>query len=166
MKSFRLFIPKPNVPLADGAETEYSSEELNLHRAQFRPIAVRYRRCERIFYELFGLLVVFGICMFVFQQQWMMYATAGSFLACVGYGWCWVLFFRLPCPGCRQDLEQGLGEHCPECGHSGGIRPAKWFQAAKCEICGMRLDYDDNGRRAFKIRACTHCGLPLDDKGV
>lgn len=165
MKSFRLFIPKPSVPLADGAEGDYSPEEIDLLRERFRPLASKYRRCQRVCVELLWLFLIAGICWMMLQVQMAAYFVMGSILAAIALGLFMILCVKLHCPGCGKDLEKELGRYCPECGHPDGVQPAVWFRSAKCEICGMGLRYH-KGERAFKIRACTHCGLPLDDEGI
>ena len=45
-----------------------------------------------------------------------------------------------------------------------GLKPAG-HAMEHCSACNRDIDYHGKGRR-YIIRACTHCGLRLDDKGV
>jgi predicted amidophosphoribosyltransferase len=108
-------------------------------------------------------------------------ALISLFLTCVGlwalqdkhWGWICVLPFgaivlshfltpTLLCPSCKNNLEGG-GPFCPECG-AYGLKPAG-HAMEHCSACNRDIDYHGKGRR-YIIRACTHCGLRLDGKGV
>ena len=75
----------------------------------------------------------------------------------------WSRLQPLLCPGCGNEMEHPLGGYCPECG-GGPLRPAGPFGATACLTCGRALRYRKG--RKFKVRACTDCGLVLDEKGL
>jgi hypothetical protein len=90
------------------------------------------------------------------------------------FGVCWfiswstvvllVILSPVPnCPACHNALDQGLGDYCPECGarHASAWR---LVHAPSCLSCGKIISRRRG--RQYKIRACTHCGVPLDDKGL
>jgi tRNA(Ile2) C34 agmatinyltransferase TiaS len=70
---------------------------------------------------------------------------------------------RLVCPGCCNEMERSFGRYCPECGNS-HLQPGGWFRAPHCRACGKSMRRGKG--RHYKIRACTHCGLMLDDGGL
>ena len=84
---------------------------------------------------------------------------------------CWLVMVivaitqsSLECPACHGDLNsRELGSFCPECGAI-GLKPSGWFKAAHCDSCGKSLRRGKS--RQYRIRACTHCGLILDEKGL
>lgn len=165
MKSFRLYVPQPAVPLAIGDETDYSPEELQSLREQFRPLAGRWRSFVRLQQRLIALWIGIVICLFFFRIQWLLPVAVVLYMAAFALGIFMEFSLKLCCPGCQNNLERELGDYCPECGHRGGMQSPGWLRGMKCDRCGMTLSYQ-KGRRAFKIRACTHCGLPLDEEGI
>jgi hypothetical protein len=71
---------------------------------------------------------------------------------------------RLKCPACHNRLVSRRWEnYCPEC-DSDRLEAGNWYRAWRCNDCGKRLISGKGGRR-YKIRACTHCGVLLDEKG-
>ena len=144
--------------------SDYSSDEIVQFRRDFRPVAVVYRRHRRAgdvcFLLAMGFLLAGGFFSFVFHQNFMP-GFAIPFLLCLGV-WFWILMTtpKLVCPGCSKDMEHSKGEYCPECG-SKSLEAPGLFRVAHCKACGKSM----HGRR-YKIRACTHCGLMLDDQGL
>ena len=160
MKSFRLYIRAPSFKPARMV-TDYSPEEVGTFRERFKPLAEHYHRRSRLAgYCHIGLCLCF-ILVVVLPKQLRAYFFVGVI--------CSVLFrvFASPrtpdCPGCQLSLE-GLGAFCPECG-SAPLQPGGWFEKPKCWTCGKGLRAGRWGR-SWKIRACTHCGLKLDEKGL
>ena len=146
---------------------DYSADECVRFREVFRPTAAIYRRRRRIgsiwFLSGGGCLVFGGFLDFVSRQNLMPWVTI-PFFVCVGV-WFWILATtpRLTCPGCSQEMEYCFGDYCPECG-SKGLEPPGQFRPPHCRTCGKSM-HGGRGRK-YKIRACTHCGLMLDDKGL
>jgi DNA-directed RNA polymerase subunit RPC12/RpoP len=91
--------------------------------------------------------------------------AGGVFLLCWLIVMVWMFFpVRLVCPACSNDVERGeLGPYCPTCGSRSLSAGGRW-KAPRCAACGKRLR---RGRyRYYKVRACTHCGLLLDERGL
>ena len=100
--------------------------------------------------------------------------AAGIFFA-TGY----LVFFihalrtpKLPCPSCHGDLEVAkLGDYCPDCGAEETIAKKEALTGLinakhpKCASCGTKFTGGRWGKRIYRIRFCTHCGVFLDDKG-
>jgi hypothetical protein len=145
---------------------DYSDEERERFREVFAPRAARYRRYSRL------SLLIAG-CAFL---GWM---AAIRFLPGFGLEWvCGILFLgllglvvfgrfsqpSLECPACHNDVDsRRLGRYCPECG-SDRLQTRSWPLAPKCDACGAVMRRGKS--RGYSIRACTHCGVPLDDRGV
>jgi hypothetical protein len=74
------------------------------------------------------------------------------------------LFHRtLICPSCNHDFIDDIHECCPECG-SHGVEWRKYYGERYCPGCKKSLVTGRN--RNFKYRACTHCGVMLNTKGL
>lgn len=141
--------------------TEYTPDELSRFREEYRPLVARYRRQGRI---LGFALVSACLCMFLgmtLPWPFTMYFWATGICSIA-----FCLFARggVPnCPGCRKSPDLGLGEFCPNCGSRALERSHGWFSGGpKCRACGL----GKGGSRRYRIRACTHCGLGLDDRGL
>ena len=152
-------------PLPSSAGSpRYSVEEQEHYRELFAPIAQKYRTGIRyvwVFFIISGVIMATG---FLLPRYFMGWAMGGFFV-------CWLAIVilactqpRLECPGCHGDLNsRELGSYCPECG-AAGLRPGDWFQAPYCESCGKSLRRSRAQR--YRVRACTHCGLMLDETGL
>ena len=151
----------------DKTSAEYSAEQQARFREVFAPHAKRYRR-----YTLLSSLIAV-IVFFVFL-------AAINYLPRLGLGWIYgflilgvfglILFGwwsqpLLECPACRNQLDsERFGRFCPECA-SNQITPGGWLQSPGCTACGATMGRR-RSRRRYKIRACTHCGVMLDERGV
>ena len=133
-------------------------------REAFRPIAGTYRSHQRVFHWA-GLGFVIGIvvvCSLGTLHSDTTIAFSFSMICLlVGVG-SLVTGPPLICPGCHNGLESRPEHYCPECGGS-PVQPATWCQPAECTVCGKVVRYYKGGRR-FKLRACTHCGVVVDEK--
>ncbi len=162
LKSSRLFQNNP-VTVARTA-SDYTPEEQARFREVFQQMAARYRQRARTAYVIMVVCLAALILGFVLPGRaggW----GGGVFVLClIILMGCRFFSVRLVCPGCSNDLERrGLGPYCPKCGSS-SVSPGGWFQAPRCTACGKSLR---RGRyRRYQIRACTHCGLMLDERGV
>ena len=70
---------------------------------------------------------------------------------------------QLKCPACHGLFIDDIGKCCPECG-SASLGPGGAFGAMHCNACGKKLISGKN--RNFKYKACTHCGVFLEAKGL
>jgi RNA polymerase subunit RPABC4/transcription elongation factor Spt4 len=70
---------------------------------------------------------------------------------------------KLECPACHNLFLDEIGEYCPECG-SASLEPPNWLGTRHCNSCGKNLLGGKN--RSFRYKACTHCDVFLDDKGL
>jgi hypothetical protein len=171
LKSFRLYTgpslwgPKL-IPVVKYAP-DYTEKERAHFCEVFRPRAERYR-----LYSRFSLFI--GLVIFV---TWIILI---HFLPQAGFGWACAPVFagiiglalydqykrpRLECPACRNQVDsKRFGTYCPECG-SEQLKSGSWLSSPACGACGKSMWRRRNGRR-YKIRACTHCGVFLDGKGI
>jgi predicted RNA-binding Zn-ribbon protein involved in translation (DUF1610 family) len=160
--------------------SDYSAEELMRFREQFAPVVQKNRQyCRKLglrmaaFFSpiLFGIFIciIGGIAMGPESDmpKWVIGCLLSlgliSLLAIVS-----LVAFPLPrlhveCPSCNNPiLTRFLGHYCPECG-SRQLEPGNWLRLPRCTACGKHIRF---GRgRHFTIRACTHCGVFLDEKG-
>jgi len=129
-------------------------------REQFRPLAQRYRR--RSWMTLVGMVgaIVCTALGMVLLPNLGLYFWLGGVCSC--------LLIMLtgpvtpPCPACHHQLDSRFGAFCPECG-SQSLRPGGWLGYPRCDSCGKTM-HCGRGRQ-YKIRACSFCGLWLDQKG-
>jgi len=153
------------------AVADYAPEELARFRDAFRPGAERYRRCQQT--EIIGILgiaipgLLLFITSFVFPEA----------VLKLMFPWFLILFFilwvaavcaffvsgNLRCPACRNELETLKGPYCPECG-ARALKRRRWLRAPECSACGRVII----GRTGFgfRLRACSHCGVIVDEKGL
>jgi hypothetical protein len=160
MKSFRLFSETPKPP--QRYASEFPPEELSRLRDIFRPAATRYRRYMRVAYMVIGISFACILCGTVLSKT--LFPWLGGFFFC----WLTLLFvaFLSPipgCPACHNRLGEGFGAFCPECG-ARALQPGSWFRAPQCSSCGRAMRRGKS--RGYSIRACTHCGVMLDERGL
>lgn len=160
MKSFRLQSEEPVTP-PDRDVTDYSPTEIAVYQAQFLPIVRRYRVRTRMFH---GGLFVFALCIalgMILREPYDLYAFGAAF-----FPFAVAAISALPvlpdCPACEINLGAGLGRYCPECGCS-SMRPGSWFRWSQCSSCGASRK-GANGYNS-EIQFCSHCGLPLTQRG-
>jgi hypothetical protein len=147
----------PNTP------PRFTAEEQQRYRDLFAPEAQKYRTNMRRAMVVFASAFAILLTGFALPKSYGGWIVGGFFI-------CWLIFFifvimqsSLRCPACRGDLmARELGTFCPECG-AGGLAPGGWFIAPRCAACRKRLWRGKS--RHYRIRACTHCGLKVDEKG-
>jgi predicted RNA-binding Zn-ribbon protein involved in translation (DUF1610 family) len=140
--------------------TDYAPEDIAAFRERFRPIAERYRRRSGV--ALVGVPAFF-LCLALsvaLPKHLSMYFWVAGF--------CSYFFFifatpRTPdCPACHTKLDSGYGVFCPYCGRR-SLQPAGLFlRPPRCKECGRTV----MPQTLYTIRACTHCGVMLDEKGL
>lgn len=76
---------------------------------------------------------------------------------------------KFECPACHKPLFAGKLVCCPKCGSKQLTDIIKGRYCYKlCETCGFAIPYFRKKVfkfRMFKIKACIHCGVLLDEKG-
>ena len=162
MRSFQLYPGKP-LPPPRRLVTDMSPKEQADLREAFRSAALRYRRHGHVVgFIVLGAIGVVSLGFILPRRffSWIM----GGFITCWLAGLiAMALSPGLRCPGCRRKIDDGYGQFCPECGVR-ALEPRGWPQVPRCSSCQRALDW--HKRRGYQIRACTHCGLWLDDKGL
>lgn len=141
---------------------DYSAEELRYFQQQFMPKAQRYRKWWRGF--RMGMLLLFPV---VFISGLILpHPEYGFILIGIGLTALLVAVFFYPplhCPACQSHLEVEFGQYCPQCCTTGLI-PADQRDFPCCKNCGdLRRG---KGGRNYKIRFCSRCGIPVDQRGV
>lgn len=149
-----------------------SPEELKQFREIFATDLKQNQAIERRYAN--SILIVFlagfaaVVCSYLLSQsprKWLF--GAGFFLVAAGIISSAIAAFslqkKLKCPACHNSFLGQIGEHCPECGYV-SLEPPNWFGARHCNSCGKNLLGGKN--RSFRYKACTHCGVFLDDKGL
>lgn len=162
MKSFRLYLREPiTAPAREVAD--YSPDEQSRLRGAFAPIASKHRRHARISYIAGGGFVCCVLLMMILPK-----ALSPDSLIPLPIFWLvgmWAVLSepRLVCPGCSNEIDGRLGPYCPECGNR-HLESSGWLQPPYCTTCKKSMQ---RGKyRRYTIRACTHCGLMLDDRGL
>ncbi|MEP6672189.1 MAG: hypothetical protein ABJF10_23705 [Chthoniobacter sp.] len=142
--------------------TDYSVEELAAFREAFQPLAQRFRRRSQLcWYATIPALL------FYFLWVWLPepFSTVALWLT-GGFG----LFalvnapFLPRCPACQAGLNAD-GPYCPMCGKR-SLRSRGILLSPECDSCGRRMRRSNAGTRLYRIRACSHCGVMLDDEGL
>lgn len=170
MGTLRSFRPNSESPATAPAReaSDYSAKDRSRLRETFSFIATDYRRHTRIAM----CAVVGGIALSIPIGMVIVMGLSNSLIPwfAIPFVVCWLIVLgamvsapRLVCPGCSNEIEGSFGRYCPECG-SQQLRPGGVFRSPRCTGCGKSMR---RGRgRHYKIRACTHCGLMLDDRGL
>jgi DNA-directed RNA polymerase subunit RPC12/RpoP len=164
MKSFRIYRREP-FQTPERCAPDYSDEELNCLREEFREPAARYRRNLHLFILVLALLfAAFFVIVWKFPHANDAKGVSilfAIFAVVLGFD---VVCPEPKCPGCQNNvLTKKVGDFCPECGSRSLTKP-KWFGRPSCSACGKHLRLHKG--RLYRIRACTHCGVWLDDQGL
>jgi len=150
----------------------YPAEEITRFQKTFAEDLKQYRAADRRYATPIMLVLLAGfaavICSFVLSQtriKWLL--GAGIFLIAAGFiafvAAAVLLQKKLMCHACHQLFLDDLDAYCPECG-SAALEPADWSDARHCNACGKNLRGGRN--RNYRYKACTHCGVLLDEKGL
>ena len=145
-------------------EPRYTAEETSQFQQNFAPVANRYRRHARTAVAaIIGFMCWILLLCLVFRPS----ASGWGFL--VPAFVCWIIGLAailsapvLICPARQERLDRDLGRYCPECG-STQLEAGDFLRAPHCLSCGRHMRR--HRARHYKIRACTHCGLMLDERG-
>jgi len=163
MKSFHVYL-EPPAAVPERYVSDYPSDEQSRFRERFRPLAERYRRYRRVATWAMWPGFAFGLLFLARPSPpnpWILGPCLVSLAVCGGIA----ALSPLPkCPACHNRLDQGFGEFCPECGAQ-ALERAKWLCNPKCAACARTMSRRKSGRH-YRIRACTHCGVMLDENGL
>jgi hypothetical protein len=158
--------------------SDYSEEELEQFREQFTPVAQNCHRKIQTFH-VFGLVVLViylgiipgsvlaGHSEYILLMIFPVPAVLFLFIAFFKVIFVEIPLFRVKCPACNNHFFKGyIEKFCPECG-SNRLEVIKGRY--KCRACGKALRHffipKGPNPRLYKIRACIHCGVLLDEKG-
>jgi hypothetical protein len=165
--------PPVSAPARQAAD--YSPPEREQMQRAFAPIAGSYRRQKPV---AVGCISGMALCLLLMQlvprflSPWLLVPAAVCFVSALVAG---LSAPDLICPSCQNELEHDLGAYCPECGsrnlQAGGWERSPdytWFREPSCNACRRMLLRSKRltQRRLYKVRACTHCGLMLDVRGL
>jgi hypothetical protein len=151
----------------------YSPEELKQFREIFAVELKQYRASDRRYANPILVVILVGfaavVCAFVLSQhpiKWLL--GAGIILIAAGLVSIALAMSaiqkKLICPACQNLFLDEIGECCPECGSASLEPPGLVLGGRRCRACGKNLLSGKN--RNFRYRACTHCGVFLDEKGL
>jgi hypothetical protein len=150
----------------------FSPGELKQFRETFTAELKQYRATERRYAWPILVIILAGFAMMFFS--FLLFQHPINWLVKTGIVFVFVgiiliafaassLQRKLKCPACHNPFMDGSGERCPECG-SASVEPPNWLGTRHCNYCGKDLRTGRN--RSFRYKACTHCGLFLDEKGL
>jgi hypothetical protein len=152
--------------------TGNSLEELHRFREKFAVDLKQYRASERrmalpvLLLFLSGFVGIFASFL-LFHPPALWLFILGFVLVAIGLVLvavtATVFQKKLICPACRHSFMDEIEECCPECG-SPSVETQTWRRTKHCNFCGKDLVSGKN--RNFKYKACTHCGVLLDEKGL
>jgi hypothetical protein len=166
MRLFPLHFGNPKPP------QRYASDIPPAEQAEFRNAFKRQIQRNRRIVKTWGCIFLanFAVLILAIPIPYppLVVWSALSFIVCL-----LMLVFLTPtyvCPACRGSLVFDFGEFCPECGKR-TLSRAGWRTDRKCTSCGKTMEWRRGGRfsgggRRYDVRACTHCGLWLDDRGI
>ena len=141
----------------------FTEEKQKRLREIFAPIAQKYRSRSRLALVVLGLVAVI-ILIAILMKTFNAWIGGAFFICWLIMGVVVITQSSLKCPACRGNLvSEEFGSFCPECG-AASLKLGGWFKSAHCDSCGKSLG---RGRtRQYRVRACTHCGLILDERGL
>ena len=148
------------------ASPRFSLEDQTKYRQIFALVAQKHRSFSRRAWLILAVGAVISVVTWnIIPPSLAEWAVAPFFIS-----WVTVMLLKLTivpsleCPACHRALDvRKLGDFCPECG-APNLQPGVVLSPPQCAACGKQLRRPKG--RLFKIRACTHCGLLLDDKGL
>jgi hypothetical protein len=161
LKSFRFYLREPiNTP--EQYASDLTIEERTRLREMFAPTANWYRYSVRFGMCCVALAFTSILLGALFPKSMFNWAMGGFLVSWVLLGSLILFYPRPACPGCKNKLEGGFGPFCPECGAQ-ALAFSRW-SPPRCSAC--RREMRRRKARHYRIRACTYCGLWLDDKGL
>jgi len=140
---------------------DYSEAEKEQFRKSFKRVTARSRKFSDT--ALVALVVCLPLFIFSRNNSFRTPVNVG-FISIVAFMFVGSVIARLTCPACKKAADDTVRSFYPECGGkatSGGL-----FYAAECPSCGKKLRRSVKGRRLWKIKYCTHCGILLTDEPI
>jgi RNA polymerase subunit RPABC4/transcription elongation factor Spt4 len=139
----------------------------------FKPRLRRYRRRRRIGLSLFTAFMLGGFLVSMTGAAPWLGAWTFVLLTACWLGACVALIFgqRPRCPACGRRLIPAVGGFCPQCGSDQFQKSSnRWRLFSErigfCPACRSTLGEESgDGRRTYRVRGCTHCGVLLDENG-
>lgn len=142
-------------PDSQGSDADY--------REEFKATLNTHRNRKQVFW----FVVLVGTICWLLVPSFRRFRVAGVLVFwAIGFiGGTFLL--RLVCPACHKNLEGGSGRFCPACGANAIDKPGFWsLGISQCGVCGAKLSKGKGGRRNYKLRFCTQCGVHVHDKGL
>lgn len=152
---------------------QYSPAELEQFQEIFAADLKQYRATDRRYAYLLLVVFLLGVaavvCSYLLSSQppiqWLLgvgiVLIAGVLVSVVVVASS--LEKQLKCPACHSLFIADMEKYCPECG-SASLGRGGALGAMHCNSCGKKLISGKN--RNFRYKACTHCGVFLDHKGL
>ena len=162
MKSFRLYLREP-ITHPPRLAAEIPPEERKQLRDSFKPEARSHRRRGQLAVILFVTMFGCVLLALVGPKGLIPWCIGGFFVCWIAFAGMACLVPPLRCPACRNNVVCAVGPFCPECG-ARALQPGTFFRPPHCSGCGRVMN--GGKTRHFRVRACTHCGLELDDVGL
>src|SRR5262249_52129537 len=156
--------------------TDYTPEEQVQFQQAFRALLERHRYYpKRITYSI-GAYIALSFVFFtnIFPEASLPIALLGYIIGFLALLLVLILYVwrSLKCPACHNCLDWGFGDYCPECGNKALQQHMVWWNSGderKCASCSRTLQQFEGARtstKSYRIRACTYCGVKLDERGV
>jgi hypothetical protein len=136
------------------------------YREDFAPTVEQYRRRAGLMGLAYLPAVAFGLAAWLIPSAREVLGAIAFFLLFPPIGFA-LAIPRLECPACEGSLTptfHAFGAFCPSCAGE-NLKPGNLLFAPECLDCGAVCS-QSKGTRYYVVRACTHCGVWVDDQGV
>jgi hypothetical protein len=144
--------------------SRFSPDEQNRCCEFFAPSLAKYRSRTRLSHAIFVVGITFMFIVFLLPKTYVGWGLGAVLVCWLGLVIIAIMQSKLECPGCGGNImSRDLENFCSECG-AANLKPRGWFTSPHCESCGKTLRRRKT--RQYRVRACTHCGLMLDEKGL
>jgi hypothetical protein len=141
---------------------DYTPQELDRFRAAFEPAIDRYQSSSIWFFPGYFALVLGGV-LFRPCPGWAKVFPCTALLTGVLLVAFAIIGGDPKCPACRRKVADKVGRYCPKCGGNAVEQGKGVFGLPRCGSCRSELNWGK--RRNYKVRSCTHCGIPLNSEG-
>ena len=133
------------------------------YREEFKATLTTHNNRKQVFWFVVFVGMISLLLVPSFRQFWV-----AGLLVCWAIGFFGSSFLlRLVCPACHKNLDDGSGRFCPACGANAIDKPGFWsLGISQCGVCEAKLSKGKAGRRNYKLRFCTQCGVHVHDQGL